>query len=611
MCGIVGIINEPDGASGDCTTRMLKRIAHRGPDAEGRFADSRLALGVRRLSIIDIEGGKQPVHNEDGTVHAVMNGTIYCFEKLRSELIERGHVFKSRCDTEVLVHGYEEWSIEGLLSRIDGMFAFALYDQRRDLAFIARDRIGIKPLYYSEQNGSLFFASEIASLLASGRIPVQPDPDGVRLFLQLRYVPAPLTVLAQVSKLPPGHYMQVPRKGPVELKRYWSPAFAPHHDRTAEQWCQELKETISDVVATHMIGDVDVGVYLSGGIDSSIVLGVASRLIDRPVRAYSIGFETARDDETGAAVHAANRFGAHLETCHLSPPMVAELVAGLAQKATEPIADPAFLPTLALSRLAAESIKVVQTGEGADELFAGYHYYGRWARPFAQARESGRQTARMVADGLRLTGQHASARSPGSGQPHIMPAREVDRYLADLAVQPDRDRVSAGAFERQYTAGTASLHPLNRASLVDISGWLPDNLLAKVDRATMAFGVEARVPFLDMRVIDCAQRMPHDVKYRSERNKWILREAFGEMLGPVLSDRPKHGLSVPMADWLRGPLRDICMDRLGTSAGKTVPWINTDATSALLQTHMQGEDHSARLWTLFTLADWFRSVRAA
>ncbi|HKW13465.1 MAG TPA: asparagine synthase (glutamine-hydrolyzing) [Candidatus Krumholzibacteria bacterium] len=593
MCGIAGVVELDADGQGDPAAlhRMVDAMSTRGPDDHGTLMCSRAALGVRRLSVIDLETGHQPISNEDNTIHVVLNGELYSHHELRSELLAAGHRFRTRSDTEVLVHGYEAWGIEGLLERLNGMFAFALHDERRALIFLARDRLGIKPLVYARSGSRLYFASTIPALLASREVPVAPDPAGIRHYLQRQFVPEPDTVLAGVRKLPSASYLRIAGGQVGEAKRYWSLPDAPQEDRSDHDWRTDLGVLLDDATRINMIADVGVGVFLSGGLDSSIVLGLMTRHCERPVDAFTIGFGEAGFDESRFARMAADRFGATLHhtefTAHQFGASAMDVIASL----SEPVGDAACIPLFELARAARRHVKVVLTGEGADELFSGYGYYRRIATP----------ANRAVTRVKRSIGRAAPCAA--SGYPYVMSAADT-RALTPAWGAPN------GTGDRQFLRaerGARNGHDaLNDAARVDIAGFLVDDLLAKVDSTTMAHSLEARVPFLDHRVVEMALKMPGRLKRRGGAGKIILRETFGDLLGPQLAGRDKHGFSLPLASWFRGRLRPLIEDSLGDVTA--TPWLEPQAVRRLLAEHAQGRDHARALWAIFVLTEWHRSL---
>jgi len=614
MCGIAGIVSLTGDGMDDHAVldRMVEAMRLRGPDDSGTSVTGRAALGMRRLSIIDLEHGHQPIESEDGSVCVIMNGELYSFPGVRKELEQEGHIFRTESDTEVLVHGYEEWGMEGLLERLNGMFAFVIHDRKDDIVYIARDRMGIKPLLYSVQGGQLYFASSLKALLVTGRVPVEPDPHGIRLYLFDQYIPAPLTALAGVKKLTPASYMRIDRGRLQEPVRYWS---IPGIESRAgdRDWQEELRELFEDAVRCHMISDVGVGVFLSGGLDSSLALSYMSELSSRKIKAFSVSVRHDHVyDESPFASEAAARFGAELISIPFTSDDAAATAARYIGYLDEPIADPAQLPTFALSELAHRHVKVVLSGEGADELFAGYNYYDRFVTL------SGRLKGSL--EGLRRRFERSSGdmdvterisgrinRSPVSGYPHVLPGQVCDSLLRDLPSDRTAEELQAD-LERKWI-GRSAARGLDRALLVDSSGWLPDNLLMKVDRMSMAHSLEVRVPFLDYRLVELAARMPASLKRKGGTGKIIVRETFSGRLGATLAGRRKHGFDLPVGEWLRRQMRDLAEDTVREGL-EGIPWIDRKAVTGILDAHMRGRaDLWRQVWLLFTLTGWFTEAR--
>jgi asparagine synthase (glutamine-hydrolysing) len=589
MCGIAGIVDLGDRRSHPATLeRMVASMISRGPDDSGILTRPPVALGMRRLSVIDLETGRQPISNEDDTIHVVLNGELYSYQELRDELFAAGHRFRTRSDTEVLVHGYEAWGIEGLLQRLSGMFAFALYDERQGAVYLARDRMGIKPLHYATHDGVVYFASTISALAAAGELPLEPDTAGIRLYLERQFVPGPSTVLAGVAKLPAASYLRVAGEQMSEPKRYWSLSESIASDRSDAEWRADVSALLDDATRAHMIADVEVGVFLSGGMDSSMVLGLMARHSPRPVNAFTIGFGESACDETPFARIAADRFGATLHHTEFSAAHFSESALDAVASLNEPIGDAACIPLFVLARAARRHLKVVLTGEGADELFSGYGYYRRIASPVDRA-----------LDGVKRAIGHA-APSAASGYPYIMSSAEARSLTPSLN--------HAAAFDNGHARTIGRGDALNNACRIDIDGVLVDDLLPKIDSTTMAHGLEARVPFLDHRVVELAMAMPGRLKRRGRTGKIIMREAFGDLLGPQLTGRDKHGFSLPLASWFRGALRPLIEDSLQDVS--VTPWLDQRAVSRLLKEHFGGRDHSRVLWAMFVLTEWHRTLGA-
>jgi asparagine synthase (glutamine-hydrolysing) len=605
MCGIAGIIGLDADKRPDPETlnRMVEAMKRRGPDDSGVAIKARVGVGMRRLSIIDVEGGHQPLATEDGSVTVVANGELYSSPELRVELIARGHVFTTRSDIEVIVHGYEEWGLEGVLSRLNGMFAFALHDGRRDVTYLARDRLGVKPLVYTVRDGQLFFASGLTGLLASGRLEAEPDPVGVRLFLHNQFTPSHHTVLRHVKRLPPASYIEVGVGRIGNPVRYWRIPDEIDTERTVDEWINEIRQLVDDAVRVHLLSDVDVGAFLSGGIDSSIVVGLMARHTARPPKAFSVG--VVGDDESPHALAAAKRFGVDFHHLEFAPRQTADVIHNAVGAMEEPVADAAVLPTLLLASEARKHVKVVLTGEGGDEMFGGYGYYERFLSPLRRVQGAARRVlARAV--GSRATGYRH--RSFWSGYPYLMKPGSVENFLRDL---PGGDAGGTAAIvdATESAFATPGLDGLNSALRVDAQTLLPNNLLMKVDRSTMAFSLEARVPLLDYRVAELAARIPAGLKVRGGVGKWILRAAFRDLIGPELADRRKMGFGVPMGLWFRGELRSLLDEYLSRRSLAHTPWLDPDAIDALVSEHMSEKgDFSRPIWTLCVLARWFRKA---
>lgn len=596
MCGIAGIIDLAAGGAShvDALARMSEAMIARGPDDQGALSRPPVSIAARRLSIIDVEAGHQPISNEDDTVHVVMNGEIYNHPELQAELTALGHRFRTRCDTEVLVHGYEAWGLSGLLDRLNGMYAFALVDDRNHTVYIARDRVGIKPLVYTRQGDAFYFASTIAALVASGAVPIDPDPVGIRLYLQYQFAPGPHTVINGIHKVPPASYVAI-RDGVVAPpKHYWQLPGNTRRQRPDHEWDEMFTSLFDDAVAKRMRSDVEVGVFLSGGLDSTIVLGAIAQRNGAPLNAFTVGFgdETAHD-ETPFARAASDRFGATLHHTTFTPAHLDRLAKTVARRLNEPIGDPACVPLSVVSANAAKHVKVVLTGEGADELFLGYDYYRRLASPWARA----------VDRGKRLAGARGLATA--SGYPLVMSEAGAVKLTPDFGSH-DEFRHTRKALASSWARGAGG-DALNRAARFDIGGWLVDDLLAKVDGVTMAHSIEARVPFLDHRIVEAAVTMPGTSHRTGRLGKIVLRRAFADRIGSELASRGKHGFGLPLAGWLRGPLRQLLDDALDVAPAVT-PWVDTAVVRQLRDAHFANKDNSRALWSLVVLIEWFQGL---
>jgi asparagine synthase (glutamine-hydrolysing) len=604
-------------------------MTHRGPDGEGLWIRKQGDVGLahRRLSIVDLsDAGRQPMSNEDGTVWVTYNGEIYNHVELRRQLERKGHVFRSHCDTEVLVHLYEE---EGpaMVERLIGMFAFGLWDERREQLVLARDRLGIKPLYWTEQNGRLGFASEIKALLAL--LPRREvDPVALRHYLSFVAIPPPRTLFEGVSKLAPATVMVARKDSPPAFTRYWDPLTSRvegHDDAT--DWETELRTALERSIERRMMSDVPVGVFLSGGVDSSTNVALMSQLIDEPVNTFSIGFEDAPAfTEFNWARRVAKQFQTnHFETT-INSRALWEFMSALVHHQDEPIADPVCVPLYFVSKLAKENgVTVVHVGEGADELLAGYPTYvtaNRMARgPWARLRA----LPAPVRNGLARVGAGALSR---------VPSREIEMEALLRATQPDGKlwwggavafyeqgarRVATEALLRD-TAGheeprdivadiAAEVNgddPLTGIIYQDLRLRLPELLLMRVDKLTMANSIEARVPFLDHQLVEMAMAMPSSEKIRDGIGKHVLKRAVSDLLPDEIVWRPKQGFGAPVADWFRGELADDLARTLQSSSIHSLGYLNPQRMQEILEIHRSGRsDRSFQLWNLLNLCSWF------
>lgn len=606
MCGICGIWGDSDPArAGRRLDRMLAAIHHRGPDGAGRFDRAGLALGMRRLAIIDLAGGDQPIFNEDGSVAVVFNGEIYNFGELRAELQRHGHRFTTRCDTEVLVHGYEQWG-DDMLHRLAGMFALALWDENRRRLLVARDRFGKKPLYYSRSGTEIVFGSEIKALLAAG-VSADVDDAAVDAYLDLRYVPAPRTLFRAVRQLPPGHKMVISGDG-CDVQRWWRLRYTPKSAVTLSEAADAVEDLMRTAVARRLVSDVPLGCFLSGGLDSSTVLSFMAELIDEPVQTFSIGFDEGwAGDELAAARSTARTFGTRHHETRLGPREFLQLMPAAVWHRDEPLAEPSEIPLLALSRLAREHVTVVLSGEGGDELFGGYPKY----RVDALLAGAGR-AGRAVVGERRLHGLAGWHRLPRRARMAVgalataAPERRWPAWFgADrlAALSPD----GLGTLDPALAAIDADLHPLDRMLALDVESYLVDNLLIRGDKMTMAASIEGRMPLLDHDLAEYAARMPVALKASPRRTKIVVREVARRRLPVELLSRKKVGFAVPVGPWFSGSLGDA-LERLafGDDA-RPDPLVDPQRVRRALALHRAGRyDFGKELWSVLTLDVWAR-----
>ncbi|HEX8050644.1 MAG TPA: asparagine synthase (glutamine-hydrolyzing), partial [Solirubrobacterales bacterium] len=551
MCGICGLVaGERERAPDlEVVARMSSRLVHRGPDDDGLFCEGPVALAARRLSIIDLDHGHQPIANEDGSCVVVQNGEIYNYRELKRELGGRGHRFATDCDTEVLVHAYEEWG-DAFLERLRGMFALALWDKRRQRLLLARDRFGIKPLYYRHVDGGLSFASELKAMLEQPGFSRKIDPKAVAAYLAFNSIPAPLTIFAEARKLPPGHLLAW-EGGEVDVRRYARPGPPPAGEvrrESADELAAELREVLDDSVRAHLVADVPVGVLLSGGVDSGGLAALASQHVDEPLRTFSIGFEEQGFDELSRARLVAERYGTDHHELVLRPDAV-ELLPKLVEAFDEPFGDSSALPTYLVSELAVGEVKVALSGEGGDELFGGYYTYvadllarrvGRLAalaQPLAEALPS--RTDRVGFDYKAKRFARAAALPPLERH-HGWKEIFSSQARAELAGPAASAWDPLDLYRARY-AETAGAEPLARMQDVDLGIYLVDDLLVKTDRASMAHSLEARVPFLDPKVGEFALSLPRRARVRGFDKKRLLRRALRPLLPREVVDGSKQG----------------------------------------------------------------------
>lgn len=605
---------------------MTDALAHRGPDGRGIHEDAGVGLGHRRLSIIDRAGGHQPLFNEDRTVVVSYNGEIYNFAELAATLQDRGHVLATRCDTEVIVHAWEEWGA-ACVKRFRGMFAFALYDRNREEIFIARDRIGIKPMHYTvDDGGNLVFASEIKAIEAAGGVSDELDASAVEAYLGLGYVPDPMTIFAHVRKLPPGYTLRWRRgERAPEIAAYWDVRFAPEASDAATAF-EQLRGLISDSVAAHMVSDVPLGGFLSSGLDSSVVVAAMAGARTAPVTTCTVGFdEPGYDESTGAGTLATL-----LKTTHHAPRVdssdltTAEEIAAVYD---EPFADGSALPTLLLCREMRRYVTVALSGDGGDELFAGYRrhrfhmaeealraripaavrqaVFGPLARIYPQLDWAPRfLRARATFRGLATGGIDAYAASVAISSADLRAQLYTPTFRQRLGGFRARD-VLAEAYEQ---AGVED--ELARIQYTDIKTNLASGILTKVDRASMAHSLEVRVPLLDHHLVEWAAKLEASLKINGNRGKYVLEQAASAWLPPAVRARPKQGFSAPFAAWLRGPLRSD-VDRLARrSAVLEADIVEAAALRRIADEHIRGKrDHARLLWALLVLEAVLRRRR--
>ena len=621
MCGISGVVGSLR-TDRDTLQRMNDALRHRGPDGEGAFWSDEVGLAMRRLAIIDVAGGDQPIYNEDGSVCVVFNGEIYNFLDLREELQRQGHTFATRSDTEVVVHAYEEYGV-ACVERLWGMFALALWDAREHRLLLARDRLGKKPLvYYSDARGGVAFASELHALLQHPAVPRVLDPRAIDDYLTYLYVPAPTTAYRDIRKLPPGHRL-VWQAGRSTVEPYWQVRFGEKLNLSEEEAVEQFGDLLRDAVRRRLIADVPLGAFLSGGMDSSSVVAEMAELSSGPVKTVSIGFGERDFDELAYARQVAERFGTdHHEL--VVEPRALDVLPMLVQHYGEPYGDSSAIPTYYVAHMTRQHVTVALNGDGGDELLAGYdrHWAARIAarydtiprfvrhgliRPLIPLMPEPRQRRAFLRRAKRfMTAAHLPVLDRyllwvGA----YTPAQKQSLYSADFAAALGGN--DAGHWLREALAAEPNLDPVDAVQRADTLLYLPDDLLAKVDIAAMATSLEARSPLLDHRLVEFCAALPSSYKLRGRTSKWLLRRVMRGRLPEAILTRPKMGFGVPVGEWLRGELRPLLEDTLLSSRAASRGYFHPPAVRALVDEHLTRRvDRSAHIWGLLMLELWFR-----
>jgi len=610
MCGIAGIVNfEAGPPDPGVVAGMLDVMRHRGPDGEGTYRDDRATLGHVRLSIIDVAGSQQPLANEDQTIWVTFNGEIYNYRELRTELEARGHRLRTRGDTETLVHLYEDYGPE-MVHHLIGMFAFAIWDKKNRQLFLARDRLGIKPLYYSRPGGDFVFASEIKALLLHPQITARPNTEGIWHYLTYRSVPAPATLLKDIVKVRPGQCLTFAPSG----LRSWSYWDIPLQSRAAIRRnaprYEEIREAVESRLRTsvqrRLISDVPVGAFLSGGVDSSLIVALMSRLTNAPVRTYSVGFRNFPNSELPYAGLVAEQYHTDHHELVLEEDSFADHLEKLTWIRDSPLSEPADVPLYLLSKMAQRDVKVLLSGEGSDELFGGYpkYAYDRFA-PLVSLLPGGLN--RFVAALLpgRLRRLEVALRSLGERDQ----AQRWAQWFAPFTVR--EKTILMPAHEpwpnptREYVERTNGVPALDAMLYADCKLWLPDNLLDRGDRMTMGASVEGRVPFLDHELVEYAFSLPADVKVRRLTRKHVIKQIARQYLPAAIVDRVKVGFRLPLTQWFRGRLRDVCYDGICAARGLPAQLLDRKALRSVLDDHCSGrKDNWLQIWTLLGLSIW-------
>jgi asparagine synthase (glutamine-hydrolysing) len=629
MCGIAGIIDTRFTPDRSLIEKMSTVMKHRGPDGEGYHLDGPVALGHRRLSIIDIDGGKQPMSNEDGRIWITYNGEIYNFPELRRELLEKGHTFKTRSDTETIIHAYEEYGFD-CLQRLRGMFAFGLWDAKKRLLFLARDRLGKKPLYYHHDNGRFIFASELKAILQDKEIAREINTAAVSDYLTYNYIPFPETIFRGIFKLPPGHFIRVHigndtydedrhwESLQISVQPYWDIAYEPDYSFNENDWVEALREKIKEAVKIRLISDVPLGAFLSGGIDSSTVVAFMSLVQNKPVKTFSIGFKEEDFSEVKYAREIAKRFGTDHHEIIVEPDAI-DLLPKLAWEFDEPFADSSAIPTYYVSKMAREFVTVILSGDGGDETFAGYMRY-QWAddmRKYDWLSNGMRRIlfgfpAALLPDGLKGKGmlRHLS-RDPFeryAGLNTFSDSRYLKKLLSSDVLAELEVNMPNYQYLKKYYDCCQSDDYLTKLQYVDSKTYLAEDILTKVDRASMLCSLETRSPLLDHEVVELAAKMPSTLKIKNGDTKYILKETMKGILPEGIISRKKMGFGVPLVHWLKRDLTEYAQEVLLSGDAKQRGIFNGDYIQAILDSHRKrGRDLSARIWALLFFEHWCRN----
>jgi len=618
MCGICGIVNfdRSEPVDPDLVERMTTAMVHRGPDDDGYFVEANAGFGHRRLSIIDLGGGKQPIFNEDGSILIVFNGEIYNYAELTAKLTGLGHTFQSRSDTEAIVHAYEQYG-DACVDHLRGMFAFAIWDRRCKRLLVARDRLGIKPLYFYQCDGFLAFASEIKSLLQIPAVSRVVDPEALESYLTLRYVPGPQTMFKGISKLQPGHLLVMDAHG-VRIRKYWDMKYRVGEGISSEDYVGRFQELFEESVKLRLVAEVPLGVFLSGGLDSSAILAVMSKLRGRErIKTFSVGYEVPSTQEDSVnefeyARLAAKAFGAEHHEFKLTAEDFRDSLNDLVWYLDEPLADDSCIPLYFIARLARKHITVVLSGEGADEILAGYGIYKRMLAIEAAYGQFPRLTP-WVARNLAsvFPGQVVQRYARWASLPMEeryrgvsmgMPTALRCELLGRQAGQTAADDAFRFCFE-----SVPKKDVLNRMLYADAKIWLPDDLLLKADKMTMANGLELRVPFLDHKLVEFAATLPAHLKLKGSTGKFLLREAMKNVLPKRIINRAKKGFPVPTESWLRGDLKNFVHDTLLASNAACRGYMEPRVIERIVGEHERGtENRRQELWTLLVFEIWHK-----
>ncbi len=621
MCGIVGRYSFNDNVSFDQIKRMSDKLINRGPDAEGFFVEKNVGLGHRRLSIIDLESGDQPIFNESKTIVIVFNGEIYNFQSLKSDLLDKGHEFYTNSDTEVIVHGYEEYGIDFILQKLEGMFAFALYDKNLDKLFVGRDKFGEKPLYFYKNSNDILFASELKAL--ESEIPSkQICPMGLNYFFAMTYIPAPHSIYKGVCKLLPGHYLDISSENALQ-KPYFEIPISPSRPMITdlEEAKQEIRKLLTESVKARMVADVPIGTFLSGGIDSSIISAIMSKLSPSPIKTFSIGFKEKDFDESDRAELVAQHIGSDHSLFILDYKEAANVVDEVILNYDEPFGDASAISAYFVAKLAREKVKVVLTGDCADELFGGYEKYlaPHYKNLYCSLP---RVVQNLIKHVVRLTPHTSLTNIILRKAKKVINNSSLDNFsigynLMSLGFNDlERKELLINDYSpeirdevKTHYDFLSEANNLDRQLYTDLKVVIEGCMLPKVDRACMKTSLEARVPFLDSSVVEFSQRLPSSFKIDQRNKKVILKEAFKDLLPEKVFNFSKRGFGLPVDRWFRGELKEELRELINKKALEKQGIFNHELLNRLFEEHVsKKEDHRFKLWTIFVFQKWYKKT---
>lgn len=622
MCGIVGIVrNDRSDVDQALLARMCAAIRHRGPDDDGFYFNGAVGLGMRRLAIIDLKGGRQPIHNQDRTAWVVFNGEIYNYRELRDKLEKLGHTFYTNSDTEAIIHAYDQYGAD-CPKHLRGMFAFAIWDERTQELFLARDRVGKKPLLYAQVNGQFIFGSEFSALLLHPDIGRDIDAEALHHYLSFMCVPAPLTVYRVIRKLEPGHSLRW-RKGEIKIERYWQPDFSKKLNISEQEAGERAIEILRDAVKVRLMSEVPLGAFLSGGIDSSAVVALMSEVSSAPIQTFSIGFE----EQAFSELHHARRVAEYVGADHhefIVRPDALEVLPALVEHYGEPYADSSAIPTYYVARETRKHVTVALNGDGGDESFAGYERYAAMRLAETYHRIPAMLRGRVMRHAIELIPSSVNWRGRVRDVKRFIQAASLpkaERYLRWVSIFGSRAkqnlysedfrqqtlRVSAANMLDPWFARANGFGVVDAALFTDIMTYLPNDLLVKVDIATMANSLEARSPFLDHHVMEFAASLPEKFKLRGLTTKYLLKRMLKKLLPAENLDRRKMGFGVPIGHWFRGKLQPFLRETLLAETSLKRGLFKPEAVKQLVELHTRGDqDYSHQLWTLLMLELWFQ-----